>query len=84
MRVISDDYAEEIFAIIKRTKIDPSLTHLDCKMLPKLMLGDKKNSGGMISFILPIARDRYLERQFPLIEIGEFCANLSQGGGKSG
>ena len=80
LKAISNDYAEEVFELIKRTNIDTSLTHIDCKKLPKLMVGDKKNSGGLISFILPVARDRYQEHQLSLHAVEDFCNNLTQGG----
>ncbi|MFA6075438.1 MAG: 3-dehydroquinate synthase [Negativicutes bacterium] len=76
LKVIDAEYADEIFAVIGKTGIDVSLTQVNLRTLPKLMSGDKKNTTGKISFILPVGHDRYQEQQLSLRIVEEFCSNI--------
>ena len=58
----SEEYGQQIIALLKRTGIHTDLAHIEVKQLIEQMRADKKNSQAAISFILPVEQGKVTER----------------------
>lgn len=58
---IDKGYFQEIKTVVEETGISLDISELDRNLLLDKMMGDKKNQGGKISFILPSAKGQVTE-----------------------
>ena len=78
MGIVDGDYAERILQLVRSTGLNCALPAEIFLQLPDYMAVDKKNSGGLITFILPERCDCYRAVQLTLPVVRDFCAQQSE------
>lgn len=67
--VIPEDYFYEIRDFIQNLGVDVDISMYDVQKLIEIMMGDKKNAQGKISFLLPVERGKMKEYLLDIHEI---------------